>query len=102
MNVKSIPKEVCKKCLSVSAGNCNHKWLRGYTDFLCKKTQVNFLLCNQCPNHTVAQDWVKQNFDPKEGKKLLTKMRFNIPNYTATINLLHVVHGVAPEPSPMQ
>ena len=73
-NIKSIPKEVCNKCLSVAAPNCDHKFLKGYDTFLCKKYNMNFLLCNQCGNHTVAQDWAKQNFNPRDGKKLLNKL----------------------------
>ena len=89
-NVKSVPKEVCTKCLSVAIPNCDHRTLRGYDTFLCKKYNMNFLLCNQCAHHTIAQDWVKQNFNPQDGKKLLNKFRQNVPNYSATINSLLV------------
>ena len=51
---------------------------------------MNFLLCNQCPNHSVSQDWWKQNFDPKIGRGLLSKAQDSIPNYSATINTIQV------------
>ena len=41
---------------------------------------------------------MKLNFNPRDGKKLLTKIRDNVPNYSATINSLHII----PEKHPQQ
>ena len=90
-NVKSLPKEVCTKCLSIGQPQCTHKALRGYQTYLCKKSNDNFLICNQCPHHRVAQDWMKSNFNPQDGKKNLSKLLHSFPNYSATINSLQVV-----------
>ena len=101
-NVKSIPSEVCTTCLSVAVPNCNHKSLRGYETLLCKKYNINFLLCNQCSHYTFTQDWVKQNFNPQDGKRILTKIRESIPNYTATINSLQVLPNHPKKPNEPQ
>ena len=89
-NVKNIPQTVCKTCLSIGVKNCDHKKLRNFQDLVCKKQNVNYLICNQCPNHTVAQDWMKENFKPEDGRKMLDKIRANIPNYSAAINLVQI------------
>ena len=41
---------------------------------------------------------MKQNFDQQEGKKNLTKLLQNIPNYSATINYLQVIQDRANQP----
>ena len=87
----TFPKEVCTKCLSIGQPQCTHKALRGYQTYLCKKSNDNFLICNQCPHHRVAQDWMKSNFNPQDGKKNLSKLLHSFPNYSATINSLQVV-----------
>ena len=48
------------------------------------------MFCNQCAHHTTAQDWAKKNFNPSEGKKLLSGIRTHVPNYHATINSVQV------------
>ena len=101
-NVKNIPQTVCKTCLSIDIQNCDHRKLYRFRDLLCKKQNVNYLICNQCPNHTVAQDWVKENFNPEEGRKILDKARSSIPNYTATINLIQIPPNQAIEQSTSQ
>ena len=88
-NVKSLPKGVCPKCLSYYM-NCDHRQFRGFEDYLCKKNDVNFLVCNQCIHHTTVQNWVRKNFNPSRGKKILGGIRANVPNYHATINSIRV------------
>ena len=72
-DVKSLPKDICHKCLSYFR-NCDHRQFRGFEDYLCKKNDINFLFCNQCHNHTTAQDWAKKNFNPGEGRKILGRI----------------------------
>ena len=89
-NVKKLPESVCKQCLKAaglySPSECDHRTFHDYQNFLCKKQNVNFLLCNQCSIHGPTQDWVKRNFNPTEGKKLLRQMRRKVPNFNATVN----------------
>ena len=80
-----MPEGVCPKCLAYYR-NCNHRNFQGFKDYLCEKSDVFFLVCNQCAHHTTAQDWARKNFNPSRGKKLLSGIRANIPNYSATIN----------------
>ena len=72
-NVKSLPKWVCPKCLSYYM-NCDHRQFKGFEDYLCKKYDVNFLVCNQCAHHTTAQDWAKKNFNPSDENKILSRI----------------------------
>ena len=84
-NARRIPQIVCTKCLSIGFPTCDHRKLPNYKDLLCKYNNINYLLCNQCQNHTITQDWVKENFDLQIGRKILLKARNTIPNHDATI-----------------
>ena len=89
-NAKKLPEFVCKLCLKAaglySPSDCDHRSFQDYHNYLCKKQNINFLLCDQCHIHEPAQDWVMRNFKPTQGKKLLWLMEEKIPNYDATVN----------------
>ena len=50
----------------------------------------NFLICNQCPKHQASQDWMKQNFNPRNGRHNLTNLVLAIGNDNVIVNTLQV------------
>merc|ERR1711873_363751 len=75
MGTKSIPKEICKFCLSThgNSTNCLHLFPRNYNDWICKLSNVSVVLCH-CKDddymewkHQGPQEWLKRNFNPHIG-----------------------------------
>ena len=69
---QNIPITVCKLCLGTLYDNCRHNSMIEYREYLCQVKNVMFLLCNQCDHHITAQEWMKENFNPKDGKRTQT------------------------------
>merc|ERR1712240_863110 len=69
-NIKQIPREICKSCLSTidDSTKCIHKWPRNYNDWMCQKSKTHFILCKDCQKHREPQDWLKENFNPHIGQ----------------------------------
>merc|ERR1712082_107747 len=85
-NIKQIPRELCKSCLSTidCATKCIHKWPRNYNDWMCQQSKANFILCKDCQKHQAPQDWLKENFNPHIGLENLFKVWKNF-NWDNTI-----------------
>ena len=85
-NIKQIPREICKSCLSTidDSTKCIHKWPRNYNDWMCQKSKTHFILCKDCQKHQEPQDWLKENFNPHIGQGNLYKLWKNF-NWDNTI-----------------
>ena len=91
-NVKTIPRDLCKFCLS-TVGNfrdCTHTFPRDYNNWVCRQSKVNFILCKDCQKHQAPQDWLKDNFKPNIGKGNLLNVWKEFKNDNAIINSIQV------------
>ena len=50
----------------------------------------NFLICNQCGKHQVLQDWMKNNFNARDGPHNLTNLLLAVGNDNVVVNTLQV------------
>ena len=85
-DAKSIPNTVCKLCLNTPFQPCDHGSLRNYREYMCTATNQNFLICNQCEKHTISQDWMKKNFNPRDGRHNLTNLLQAVGNDNVIVN----------------
>ena len=67
--------------------------MQGCREYLCTTTNINFLICPQCNKNTPSQDWMKQNFNPSDGKRNLTVMILRLGGDNVIINAIQVEHG---------
>ena len=72
---KQLPASYCKSCLMLTQLNKNHLSACPYNTswVICKDTQVNVVLCNQCELHKHIQSWIQNNFQPVHGFKNLRR-----------------------------
>ena len=47
---------------------------------------TNFLICSKCSKHEISQDWMKSNFNPRDGNKNLNNLVLAIGNDNVIIN----------------
>merc|ERR1711873_126760 len=90
--VKTIPKEVCRRCLSTAGDfmNCPHTYPRNYGDWMCQQSKESFILCKDCQKYQAPQDWLKENFQPQIGLSNLYNVWKEFNNDTAIINSIQV------------
>ena len=50
----------------------------------------NFLIGNQCGKHQVSHDWVKKNFNARDGPHNLTSLILAVGNDNVVVNTLQV------------
>merc|ERR1711873_308369 len=91
-SVKSIPKELCKFCLSTAGDykDCAHKYPRDYSDWTCQQSKAIFVLCKDCQKHQAPQDWLKENFNPQFGAGNLLKVYKEFNSDIAIIKSIQV------------
>ena len=91
-NVITIPRELCKFCLSTAGHyrDCTHTFPRDYKDWMCKLSKVNFILCKDCQKHQGPQDWLKVNFKPNIGRANLLNVWKEFNSNNALINSIQV------------
>merc|ERR1711873_215352 len=89
---KSIPKEICKYCLSTAGhfSTCLHTFPRNYNDWICNQSKTNFVLCRECVKHQAPQDWLKENFNPNLGLGNLYNLWQEFKNDNAIINSVQI------------
>merc|ERR1711873_44776 len=102
---KSIPKEICKYCLSTAGhfSTCLHTFPRNYNDWICKQSKISIVLCNCKDNdylewkHQGPQEWLRRNFNPNIGLSNLYNawIRFrHSKNNSVLINTVQVEENI--------
>ena len=75
-----------------------HHSLRYYKKYFCNIGQRHFIIC-KCKKHENAQDWMRQNYDPKKGLKNLDKMYNEIGMNHVQVNSVGIIKNQDPQPS---
>ena len=87
---KKTTKDTCKNCLMTTGANpCPHFRLPNWKDFSCPVTKMNILICRKY-DHKRAQEWMKNNFNPRIGKHNFTNMIKAIGNDEILVNVVRV------------
>ena len=75
-NFKPKPKGLCQICLSTAVYSkyCTHIYPKDYSNWLCQKSKINFILCRNCDEHLPSQNWLKEKFKPHIGHRNLSNI----------------------------
>ena len=74
-----------------------HHSLRYYKKYFCNIGQRHFIIC-KCKKHENAQDWMRQNYDPKKGLKNVDEMYNEIGSNHVQVNSVRIIRNQDPQP----
>ena len=71
--------------------------MRSYQDYICKIANIFFLFCHKCRKHESAKDWIRVNYNPREGINIIDIMYKAMGSDHVQVNSIKIKPSVHPQ-----